>query len=67
MGNLLDLMSRKCLIEKAVSQSALDKLIDSFEKMDWQEKKKRAEDLIAILETSRTEEEILQRAERLYE
>lgn len=65
MGSLLDLMSRKCLVEKSISQSTLDQIISPIEKMDWSEKKKRAEELIPILETSKTEEEVLQRVSML--
>ena len=65
MGNLLNIMWRKCLAEKSVSQSTLDQIINPIEKMDWSEKKKRAEELILILETSKTEEEILQRVSML--
>ena len=65
MGNLLNIMLRKCLAEKSVSQSTLDQIINPIEKMDWSEKKKRAEELILILETSKTEEEILQRVSML--
>ena len=65
MGNLLNIMLRKCLVEKSISQSTLDQIISPIEKMDWSEKKKRAEELILILETSKTEEEILQRVSML--
>ena len=65
MGSLLDLMSRKYLVEKSISQSTLDQIINPIEKMDWSEKKKRADELILILETSKTEEEILERAKEL--
>ena len=44
MGNLLNIMLRKCLAEKSVSQSTLDQIINPIEKMDWSEKKKRAEE-----------------------
>ena len=65
MGSLLNIMLRKCLVEKSISQSTLDQIISPIEKMDWSEKKKRAEELIPILETSKTEEEVLQRVSML--
>ena len=34
IGSLLDIMSRKCLVEKSVSQSTLDQIINPIEKMD---------------------------------
>lgn len=65
LSNLLSIMLRKSLAEKLVSQSTLDQITSPINGMDWSQKKQRAEDLIHILETSRTEEEILQRAEKL--
>ena len=65
LGDMSDLLLRKCLVEKLISESTLDQIINPIEKMDWAEKKKRAEALISILETSKTEEEILQRASQL--
>ena len=62
MGRLL---LRKHLAEKVISQSVLEELLEPFEKMDWLEKKERAEALIAILQTSNYEEEILRCEELL--
>ena len=65
LSNLTSLILRKQLAERLISRSTADILTDPFKKMDWQEKKKRADELIPILETSKTEEEILQRASML--
>ena len=65
LGELSDKLLRMYLVEKSISQSTLDQITSPIGKMDWSEKKKRADDLIFILETSKTEEEILQRAAKL--
>ena len=66
-GTLIGILSRKCLAEKSMSKSTADQIIDPLENMDWPQKKKVADELIIILETSKTEEEILCRAEEMYE
>ena len=56
----------KLLADRLMSQSTANQIIDPIEQMDWQQKKLVAEELTIILETSKTEEEILRRAEEMY-
>lgn len=59
------LLLRKHLAERLISIKTRDIIIDPFETMEWSEKKERSDKIITILETSKTEEEILQRVRML--
>ena len=65
LTELADKLVTMLLVEKSISESAKEQITSSFRKKDWAEKKKRAEEVISILETSKTEEEILQRVGQL--
>ena len=54
-----------CLVEKSLSEETSDKLLEPMRKMNWEEKDKYATELNTILETSKTEEEMLHRAEEV--
>ena len=62
LGNLF---YEKCLGERSVSTSTRQKLLSGMPEMDWEEKYKRSEALIEILSTSKTEQEVLDRAAQL--
>ena len=53
------IITRMVLIEKSISESTRHALMVSMQKMDWEGRYKRSEELISILETSKTEQEIL--------
>ena len=52
-----------CLVEKSLSEETRHQISVPMGKMNWEEKDKYATELNIILKTSKTEEEILQRAE----
>lgn len=56
---MMKLFADKCLAEKLISMSTQEILLSGMPEMDWEEKYKRSQELISILETSKTEEEIL--------
>ena len=66
LSMLMSVLLRKLLAEKSVSQYTIDQVTDPIGKLDWEQKKKVADELITILETSKTEEEILRRTEEMY-
>ena len=65
LTTMVDKLVTMYLVEKSISESAKEQITSSFRNRDWAEKKKRAEEVISILETSKTEEEILQRVGQL--
>lgn len=62
LGYLLDLLSRKCLVERILTNEEVSTLTRPIGPMDWDDKKKRADALIDILATSKSGDEILERA-----
>ena len=59
------LLLKKCLAERVISGSTRDLILDSFDEMSWPEKKWRSEAITSILESSKTEEEILEKVSLL--
>ena len=56
----------KLLADRLMSQSTANQIMNPIGGMDWLQKKIVADELVTILETSKTEEEILRRAEEMY-
>ena len=52
----------KVLVEKSISKLAIPTLLRPMQEMDWEAKSKYATTLESILKTSKTEEEVIQRA-----
>ena len=65
LQNLWMTAYKKLKREKLISQSTLDSLLIPMQKMDWEETFYRSEALIEILSTSKTEQEVLDRAAQL--
>ena len=63
LQNLRSVVYKKILVEKSISEQNIKKVYDAIGGMDWTHKYKYATALNTILKKSKTEEEIIMRAE----
>lgn len=65
LHKLNDILVKKNLVDKSMSMQTMGILVSPMQDLEWEGKAKYAKQLIAILETSKTEEEILERTTKI--
>ena len=68
LNSILDMSNillKGVLVKKSISESTLKAIIDPIAQMDWQQKKKYADETKEILIESSTEQEIIQKVQSL--
>ena len=65
LQDLRSIVYKKILVEKSISEDNMMRIYDPIGEMDWADKHRYASALNTILKTSRTEYEIIMRAEEI--
>ena len=56
-------LAYRVLVEKSISESSTGTFLEPMQKMDWETMEKYCAELESILKTSKTEAEVIQKAE----